>query len=846
MRLIPLLLCCMSGSALAAGMPALVVSPDLVRGPAAARKAGPAKPEARQAQPDAASTAGGAEVVEVPPRPVRRVEPSSPAAATVGDDVPSPDSAAPISTPVAPISGAGAGAAGRAPAPPSAAPSATEVSALRISGTRAVELVADGDAELQRGEMMLTADRLTYREPTDEAIAEGNVRLRRGTDEMSGPAARLVIGDQVGVFESPRYAITRIREPLEPGDPPREVTGGGHADALYFEGENQYRAENATWSTCQVDDPDWYIKARDLTLDYDREIGVARNSTVVFMDVPLFWMPWAEFPLVGQRQSGLLPPTFGSSNKTGFDLTVPYYWNIAPNYDATIAPRWMSRRGMQVGGEVRYLGTNYRGEGRVEWLPRDNVTGEQRTLGSLQHQHWITRTLYGSLDLNGVSDDEYFEDLSSRVSVASKVNLLRQGRLVYAGSPWWSASALVQSYQTLSPDPENPVTTPYRRLPQLLLRASRPDLAGGAAFAWQSEYVRFAHPDEARPDATRLTAYPQLSLPIQRAGYYITPKVGVHYTRYDIDRAQSLPTLRDSINRTVPIFSIDSGMVFDRETNFFGQDFIQTLEPRLYYLNVADRRQDDIPLFDTSRYDFGFAQIFSENLYTGGDRIADANQLTAAVTSRLIDPETGAERMRVLLGQRYYFEDQHVTLNYYDSNGNLVNRETPRTSRRADVLAGIGGRFTSDTSFESLWQYNPRDSWTERFNANFRYQPAFAKALNLSYRYARDILRDVDVSGQWPLGGGWYGVTRLTHSLKDRRLTEAIGGVEYDGGCWVVRVAMHRFATRDDEVTKAFFVQLELNDLASIGSSPVSLIKRSVPGYGKINEPGADRVFGIE
>jgi LPS-assembly protein len=202
--------------------------------------------------------------------------------------------------------------------------------------------------------------------------------------------------------------------------------------------------------------------------------------------------------------------------------------------------------------------------------------------------------------------------------------------------------------------------------------------------------------------------------------------------------------------------------------------------------------------------------------------------------------------MRVLLGQRYYFEDQHVTLNYYDSNGNLVNRETPRTSRRADVLAGIGGRFTRDTSFESLWQYNPRDSWTERFNANFRYQPAFAKALNLSYRYARDILRDVDVSGQWPLGGGWYGVTRLTHSLKDRRLTEAIGGVEYDGGCWVVRVAMHRFATRDDEVTKAFFVQLELNDLASIGSSPVSLIKRSVPGYGKINEPGADRVFGIE
>lgn len=841
MRLIPLLLCCMSGSALAAGLAPLVVSPDLVRSPATVSGGGAAKPAAGGAKTNAAPTTGSAEVLEVLPRPVRRVEPSSPA----GTTAPSSEAAVRVPAPLAPAPGPGTQTPDAAVLAPTK-PGATEVSALRITGTRAVELVADGDAELQRGEMMLSADRLTYREPTDEAVAEGNVRLRQGSDEMSGPSASLVIGDQTGSFQSPRYAITRIREPLEPGDLPREVTGGGRADVLYFEGENQYRAKNATWSTCQVDDPDWYIKARDLTLDYDREIGVARNSTVVFKDVPLFWLPWAEFPLVGQRQSGLLPPTYGSSNKTGFDLTVPYYWNIAPNYDATIAPRWMSRRGLQIGGEVRYLGASYRGEGRAEWLSRDNVSGEERTLGSLQHQQWISPTLYGSLDLNAVSDDEYFEDLSSRVSVASKVNLLREGRLIYAGSPWWSASALVQSYQTLSPDPDNPVTTPYRRLPQLLLNATRPDLAGGVSFAWQSEYVRFSHPQDNRPDASRLTAYPQLSLPIERAGYYITPKVGVHYTRYDIDRDRSVPTLRDSINRTVPIFSVDSGVTFERDANFFGQDYIQTLEPRVYYLNVADRRQDDIPLFDTSRYDFGFAQIFSENMYTGGDRIADANQVTAALTSRLIDPETGAERMRVLLGQRYYFEDQRVTLNYRNVNGNLVNVETPRTSRRADVLAGFSGRLTSDTSFESLWQYNPRDYWTERFNATFRYQPAFAKTLNLSYRYARDILRDVDVSGQWPLGGGWYGVTRLTHSLKDRRLTEAIGGIEYDGGCWVVRVAMHRFATREDELTKAVFIQLELNDLASIGSNPVSLIKRSVPGYGKINEPGADRVFGVE
>lgn len=822
----------MSGPALAAGMPALVVSPDLVRGATGVSVKG-ATTDVQPTQP--APAAGSA--VEV--RPVEPVEP----AARVRQSTPASKPATQPAPAAAQTTKPAAQAAAAAPAPGS-----TEVRALRIRGTRAVELVADGDAELQRDDILLTADTLTYREPTDEAIAEGNVRLRQGADVISGPSASLVVGEQVGAFQSPRYEITRTKEPLEPGDPPRQVSGGGQADVLHFEGENQYRLENATWSTCKVDDPDWYIKARDLELDYDREIGVAHGSTVVFKDVPMFWMPWAEFPLVGQRQSGILPPTFGSSNKTGFDLTVPYYWNIAPNYDATVSPRYMGRRGLQLGGEFRYLGSSYSGTARAEWLPHDRITGEERTLGSLQHHQQFTSSLYGSLDLNAVSDDDYFEDLSSHVSVASRVNLLREGRLVYAGSPWWSASALVQSYQTLNSDPAYVVSTPYRRVPQVLLNATRPDLPYGLNLEWNSEYVKFAHPDDKNAEGTRFTTYPQLSLPFQQAGYYITPKVGVHFTKYDLNEPlATVPNGRTSITRSVPVFSVDSGVTFERDARLFGSDFIQTLEPRLYYLNVPHRRQNDIPLFDTSRYDFGFAQIFAENRYSGGDRIGDANQLTAAVTTRLIDPTTGGERMRALLGQRYYFEDQRVTAD-----------EAPRTSRRTDVLAGFSGRITRYSTLDTLVQYNTDDNETERFNATLRYQPEFAKSLNLSYRYARSLeiinandsrtygLRDLDVSGQWPLGGGWYGVGRLTHSLKDDRLTEAIGGVEYDGGCWVFRVAMHRFATDPNDVTKAVFVQLELNDLASIGSSPVNLIKRSVPGYGKINDPAADRVFGAE
>ena len=706
-------------------------------------------------------------------------------------------------------------------------PGATEVRALRIRGTRSVELLAEGEAELLRDDMRLSADKLVYRELEDEAQAEGNVRLAQGDDSMSGPQARLKLAERLGSFESPEYRFTRRSEAVAGADA-REVSGGGQADVLYFEGENQYRLKNATWSTCEASDPDWYIKASDLRLDYDREIGVARGASVVFKDVPLLWWPWAEFPLVGQRQSGFLAPTYGVSNKVGLDISIPYYWNIAPNYDATIAPRIMGRRGVQLATEFRYLTPTQRGESRVEWLPRDNVTGEERALGSFQHQQVITPSLFASVDLNGVSDKQYFEDLSSRLSVASRVNLLREGRLNYFGSDWWNASALVQSYQTLSG------TDPYRRLPQLLLNAYRSELPAGTSFAFRGEYVKFDHPDPDLPEGSRFTLYPQLSLPFERAGYHVTPKLGLHHTQYALDR--DLTGKSRSLTRSLPIFSVDSGLAFEREANFFGNDYLQTLEPRVYYVKVPHREQDEIPIFDTSRYDFGLAQIFSENLYSGGDRIADANQVTAAVTSRLVDPETGAERLRATLGQRFYFDDQRVTL----------PGEAPRAGRRADVLGAFSGRLMRAVSLDSAWQYNPRDDWTERFNFGVRYQPDYAKALNLSYRYSRDVLQDLDVSGQWPLGRGWYGVARVTRSIKENRVTESIAGIEYDGGCWVFRTAVHRFATNPDDVTQAVFVQLELNDLASVGSSPVNLLKRSVAGYGKINDPVSDRVFGSD
>ncbi|MFN3984769.1 MAG: LPS-assembly protein LptD [Rhodocyclaceae bacterium] len=707
-------------------------------------------------------------------------------------------------------------------------PDATEVRAQRIYGTRQFELVADGDAELRREGLQVNADRLTYRELLDEVEAEGNVRIERDGDVISGPRARMVMHERVGEMTSPTYVL---RGPQSRTDgESRDLPGGrGQAEALYFEGENQYRLRGATWTTCEAPDPDWYVKADDLALDYDREVGVARGGSLVFKDTTLLWWPWADFPLGSNRQSGLLPPTMGLSNKTGVDVSIPYYWNIAPNYDATIAPRIMTRRGVQIGGEFRYLMPDYRGEARAEWMPRDNVTGESRSLGALQHQHRLGANLFASLDLNAVSDDRYFEDLSSRVEGASRTNLLREGRLFYNGGGWWTASAMVQSYQTLA-DAESP----YRRVPQLRLDARRAEGLGGAVFAFEGEYVKFDHPDSDQATGSRLLAYPQVSFPYEQAGYFVTPKLGFHHTRYDIDR--NVVGGRSDITRSMPVLTIDSGVFFERDTALFGNAYRQTLEPRLMYVRVPYREQADIPIFDTARYDFGFAQIFSENRYSGADRIADANQLTAAVTTRYIEPASGIERLRATIGQRYYFDDRRV----------LLPDERDSGSNKTDLLAALSGRITTTVSLDSALQYNMRDNLTERLNLSVRYQPDHAKVLNLGYRFSRDVLRDLDVSAQWPLGGRWYGVTRVSRSIKEKRITEAIGGLEYDGGCWVFRTALHRFATNPDKTTNAVFFQLELSGLGSLGPSPVNLLRRSVPGYGKINDSLSDRYFGAE
>lgn len=706
-------------------------------------------------------------------------------------------------------------------------PRPTFLTADRIDAKNPNETVAQGNVDLRRIGNTVQADRLTYWQDEDEVEAEGSVVLTQDLDRISGPKLRLNLEKSVGYFETPTYSLTH----LPPAGQTRPATTAyGQAQRIDFEGENLFRLAKATYTTCGPENPDWYAQGRDVFLDYTREVGEVRDATIVFKGVPFLYSPWLGFSLNGQRKSGFLAPTFGTTSKTGISLAVPYYWNIAPDKDATIVPRFMARRGLQLGGEFRYLEYGYNGIARGEYLPHDQVTGTDRYAYAVVHTQSLPYGFSAGVNVNGVSDGTYFTDLASRTTITSQTNLLRQGNLNYSGG-WWNAMAVVQRYQTLQDPQRPPVIKPYEKLPQLQLNANRPDLNGFAA-SGIADYTDFSNPN--LDSGWRLVAYPQIAYPFETSSFFVTPKLGLNYRSYNlVRRVTSGP---DNISVTLPIASVDSGMTFERQTEWFGASTTQTLEPRLYYLYVPFRDQDQIPLFDTAQADYNFAQIFSDNRFSGNDRIGDANQLTAAVVSRLLDPN-GVELIRGALGQRYYFSDQRVT---------LVPGAPPQTNRTADLLAALTGRVGPAISFDSAWQYNPNDRQTERFAIGGRFQPGPNRVLNASYRYQRNVLEDVDASGQWPLYGGWYGVGRYSYSLLDRRVLAALGGLEYNGGCWVLRVVVERFATAVNVVNNTFFVQLELNGLSSIGSNPLDVLNRNIPGYGRINQPVADPVFGSD
>jgi LPS-assembly protein len=688
----------------------------------------------------------------------------------------------------------GAGAAG-----PSAE-GATYVRAERISGEVEERLTLEGNAEVRRGGTVLRGDRITYTVATDEIEASGNVRVFRDGVAFFGPSLTLRIDARTGAMPDAGFTYA-------------PHNGRGTSRRIEFLEGDRLRLEDAVYTTCAPGDDSWWIQARRLTLDRDDEVGVANGASVHFQGVPILASPYFQFPLGDRRRSGLLTPSVGINSKLGVEAIVPFYWDIAPNYDATISPRLMSKRGVLIGTEFRYLEPNYSGTVEYDFVPYDRVAEESRSFVSLRHLYDNAAGLTGGVNYNRVSDDNVLADYARTIAGASRL-VLPQEAFVRYGRRQWSALARVERNQTLQ-DPDEPVVKPYERVPQLAFTAWAPRIAGFDAGVMM-DATQFDHPT--LETGTRLIVNPTLAYPVRAPGYFFVPRVQWLGTWYDLDdpgRADPRPS------RSLPLASVDSGLVFEREANWFGDATVQTLEPRLYYAYVPFREQSELPVFDTAEADFNFTQLFRENRFSGFDRVSDANQLTAALVGRVLDPATGAERLRGAIGQRFYFSSQQVTL----PGG------TASTGSESDLLFELRGVVARAFITDLYLQHSTLENRLVRAAAALRWQPRRGSVLGIAYRYKLDEIEQIDVAAQWPIAARWYGVGRANYSIRDGRWVELLAGFEYRDDCWAVRLVGQSFVTIGEERTTSLLFQLQLNGVASIGTGLLEQLRRSIPGY---------------
>ena len=701
-----------------------------------------------------------------------------------------------------------------APAQPPKPKSPTTIDAQSIEGVSELEFTARGSVEFQREDLSVYSEFLRFNQEFGRVEAEGGVRMVRGVDRFFGPRLRYNTQDDTGTFEESNYILRG-----------ETTTMRGSAERLEFLGKDRFRLVNGGFTTCEPGKEDWRFEARELEIDNDKQVGTVRGGRLKFFDTTILALPYGSFSLDNQRKTGFLSPYYSHNSRRGLEFAAPYYWNIAPEHDLTLVPSVMTKRGEQLKTTFRYIDPKYNGEARYDFMPRDSVLGASRSAFSLLHRQQITPQLSGNLDLNKVSDSRYFVDMSSQVRQVSTGILQQMGSLNYGGSfagLGYGLSGMVQRWQTLQ-DPLAPITPPYARLPQVNFITSKSDIGGLVDGVLPAEWVRFSHPTLV--DGTRFSLNPTLAAPILSPGYFVTPKVGMRYAGYSLTQTAPGQPTKQSV--AIPWMSLDGGMTFDRSANWFGQAVTQTFEPRVFYVYVPHHNQDNIPLFDTGVPGFNYAQIFTENRFSGGDRFGDTNQVTVAATSRVLT-NNGEELLRATLGQRYYFANERV---------GLTPTSELRSRDQSDILASVGGRLARNLSFDSAIQYNPQQSRAERYGISARYAPEIAKVVSASYRYNRETqLRQADITGQWPVAAGWYAIGRWNYSFSDKRLLEGIAGVEYNAGCWVFRGAFQRLQAAAQTTSTGIFFHMEFNGFGGLGSDEIiTMLRRTIPGYAVTN-----------
>jgi LPS-assembly protein len=726
---------------------------------------------------------------------------------------------------------------------------------------------ASGKVEVKRLDTTLFADLLTYDRLSDTAHGQGHVRIARGLDWFSADRVDLELTRNAGTLAGTEYELGARK-------------AGGHAERIELRDRNHSTAYNANYTSCTrdgPDEPDWIISGSQIDIDTSDNEGRATHAVLHFLGVPILYAPSLTFPVTAERKSGWLPPTGDLSNRSGFTLSVPYYWNISPNLDATLSPGYATKRGVELTGELRYLQPNDLGQLTTYVLPNDEVYGNARAAVEWAHEGARADWLAYSARVQRVSDQTYWKDFPNQMPALTQRLLPTDLSGTRRFLPFGEAGEIdaygrVQRFQTLQDlgetDDASRISVPYQRSPQLGLRgnvtlkdqvrfdfeaeANRFDLSG---LRQENAYIDFVNANNLAqagdPSAVTAVAHDQrvggnrahlvgsVSRNFASDWGRFEPRMTVHGVTYATDTQADGTRLHAT--RWIPTFSADSSFSFERQAELFGRDLVQTLEPRFLYVLTPYHDQNKLPLYDTAPKDFNEVSIYSENQFTGQDRINDSNQLTAGVTTRFNDSSNGRELLRLGIAQKLLFKDQQTT------------PDGPVDAHKLSHLLLYGSSSAMEHwSFDGIVEEDSsaHDGWTQRAVVSARFHPGPFKSVSLTYRYARGSSKQWEVGGQWPVfrreprpsgcGGTLYAVGRTDYSVDDHRATYAIGGFEYDAGCWIGRVMVERTSTGRNEGTTHLVLQLELNGLSTLGTGSLKVLKDNVPGYQPLrNDPGA-------
>jgi LPS-assembly protein len=606
----------------------------------------------------------------------------------------------------------------------------------------------------------------------------------------------------IGSAEDVKYTLTSKTAGNAPAGT-KFIRAHGSAKSIDFEGHDVVVLHDATYSTCRKDKEIAVLNAGKIELDKSAGIGKARNMKLRLYDVPVFWFPYVSFPLNDDRKTGFLMPTVGSTDRSGGIIKIPYYINIAPSMDATVSANYYSKRGAQLQGEYRYKTRGGKGNFNGAYLSDDKETGENRYGYKFDLRQSFARRWNASVNYSEVSDEDYFEDFSGNLLLTSATYLRQEGRLGYSGR-WLRADALYSRFQTID-DTIPEASRPYKREPAVTFSSNIPKL-NNFKFNVFGSYTDFQRTDRVSGPRSDLGA--SVAYDFRKLYGFIKPKATLRYTSYDLtNTAVGQETAPD---RSLGIFSLDSGLFFEKSSFIKGKDFTTTLEPRLFYLYVPFEDQTDIPVFDTGQNTFSMGTMFRDNRFTGPDRIGDANQLTAALTSRLIDADSGDELLRGTLGQIYYFDDRQVNLSTVPTSAETFNR--------SDFVAELYTKLSKKFYMYNFFQYNSEQSELGVFNTDLRYTKDARRGVKLGYYNRNNTSQQLNADVAWALAPRWQLNANARYDLEANDFLRSGIGVGYSACCWGLRVDAQRRIDNNSEYVNAFIIQLEINGLTKIRS----------------------------